>query len=85
MLLCSAYVKARKPELCKVLQEKSKQYRECVQRGFARYDVSSIPARNLDKLIREDKKLTIERELALSQVIEALARAKRLKKQSLLV
>jgi hypothetical protein len=30
MLLCSAYVKARKPELYKVLLEKSKQYRECV-------------------------------------------------------
>ncbi len=85
MLLCSAYIKARKPELYKVLQEKSKQYRECVRRGFARYDVSSVPARNLDKLIREDERLTIERELALSQAIEALARTKRLKKQSLLV
>jgi hypothetical protein len=30
MLLCSAYVKARKPELCKVLLEKSKQCREYV-------------------------------------------------------
>ncbi len=47
--------------------------------------MSSVPARNLDKLMREDKRLTAERELALSQVIEALARAKRLKKQSLLV
>jgi hypothetical protein len=28
MLLCSVYVKARKPELYKVLLEKSKQYRE---------------------------------------------------------
>ncbi len=53
--------------------------------GFACYDVSSILTKNLDKLIREDERLTIERELALSQVIEALARAKRLKKQSLLV
>ncbi len=85
MLSYSACVKARKPELCKVLQEKSKRYRECVQRGFARYDVSNIPAKNLDKLIREDERLTAERELALSQVIEALACAKRLKKQSLLV
>ncbi len=66
MLLCSAYVKARKPELYKVLLEKSKRYREYVQRGFAYYNVSSIPTRNLDKLIRKDKRLTIERELALS-------------------
>jgi hypothetical protein len=66
MLLYSAYVKARKPKLYKVLPEKSKQYRECVQRGFARYNISSIPTKNLDKLIREDKRLTIERELALS-------------------
>ncbi len=47
--------------------------------------MSSIPARNLDKLIREDERLIIERELALSQAIEALAYAERLKKQSLLV
>ncbi len=85
MLLCLAYVKARKPELCKVLQEKLKRCRECIQRGFARCNVSSVPTRNLDKLIREDKRLTIERELALSQAIEALARTKRLKKQSLSV
>ncbi len=66
MLPCSAYIKARKPELYKVLPEKSKQYRECVQRGFARYNVSSILTRNLDKLIRKDERLTTERELALS-------------------
>jgi hypothetical protein len=30
MLLYSAYVKARKPELYKVLPEKSKQYREYI-------------------------------------------------------
>jgi hypothetical protein len=30
MLLYSAYVKARKPELYKVLLEKSKQYREYI-------------------------------------------------------
>ncbi len=47
--------------------------------------MSSVPAKNLDKLIREDERLTTERELALSQAIEALARTKRLKKQSLLV
>ncbi len=85
MLLCSTYVKAGKPELYKVLQEKSKRCRECVRRGFARYNVSSVPAKNLDKLIREDERLTIERELALSQAIEALACTKRLKKQSLSV
>jgi hypothetical protein len=66
MLPCSAYIKARKPKLYKVLPEKSKQYRECIQRGFTYYNVSSIPTKNLDKLIREDKRLTIERELALS-------------------
>jgi hypothetical protein len=66
ILLCSAYIKARKPELCKVLLEKSKQYREYIQRGFAYYNVSSVPTKNLDKLIREDERLNIERELALS-------------------
>jgi hypothetical protein len=30
MLLYSAYVKARKPELYKMLLEKSKQCRECI-------------------------------------------------------
>ncbi len=30
MLLYLAYVKARKPELYKVLPEKSKRYRECI-------------------------------------------------------
>jgi hypothetical protein len=66
MLLYSAYIKARKPKLYKVLPEKLKQCRECVQRGFAYYDVSSVSAKNLDKLIRKDERLTIERELALS-------------------
>jgi hypothetical protein len=66
MLPCSTYVKARKPELYKVLLEKSKQYKEYIQRGFTYYNMSSIPTRNLDKLIREDERLTIERELALS-------------------
>jgi hypothetical protein len=66
MLLCSAYVKARKPKLYKVLPEKLKRYREYIQRGFTYYNVSSVPTRNLDKLIREDERLTIERELALS-------------------
>ncbi len=65
MLPCSVYVKARKPELYKMLLKKSKQYREYIRRGFAYYDVSSVLARNLDKLIRKDKKLTIEREPAL--------------------
>ncbi len=49
-----------------MLLEKSKQYREYIQRGFAYYNISSILTRNLDKLIREDKRLTIERELTLS-------------------
>ncbi len=85
MLLYLAYIKARKPKLYKVLQEKSKQYREYIQRGFAYYNVFSILTKNLDKLIREEERLTIERELALSQVIKALAYTKCLKKQSLLV
>ncbi len=66
MLPCSAYIKARKPKLYKVLIEKSKRYRECVRRGFACYNVSSILTKNLDKLIREDKRLNTARELALS-------------------
>ncbi len=85
MLLYSVYIRARKPKLYKVLLEKSKRYREYIQRGFAHYNVSSIPTKNLDKLIRKEERLTIERELALSQVIKALAYTKRLKKQSLLV
>ncbi len=66
MLPYSAYIKARKPELYKVLLEKLKQCREYVQRGFARCNMSSILAENLDKLIREDERLNTERELALS-------------------
>ncbi len=49
-----------------MLLEKLKQYREYIQRGFTRYNVSSVLTKNLDKLIREDKRLTIERELTLS-------------------
>jgi hypothetical protein len=30
MLLCSTYIKARKPKLCKVLPEKLKRYREYI-------------------------------------------------------
>jgi hypothetical protein len=47
--------------------------------------VSRVSARSLDKLMREDKRLSTKQELALSQAIKALARAKRLKKQSLFV
>ncbi len=82
MLLCSAYIKARKPELCKVFAKKSKQCSEYVRRGFACCDVSSIPAGSLDKLIREEERLTTKRELALAQATEALARADCLKKQT---
>ncbi len=66
MLPCLVCVKASKPDLCKVLLNKSKQCRECVRRGFACYDVSSMSTKSLDKLIREDKRLSAERELALS-------------------
>jgi hypothetical protein len=66
MLPYSAYVKAKKPKLYKVLLEKSKQYKEYIQRSFAYYNMSSILTKNLDKLIREDERLITERELALS-------------------
>ncbi len=66
ILLCSVYIKASKPDSCKVLLNKSKQCRECVRRGFACCDVSSVSTRSLDKLIRKDKRLSAERELALS-------------------
>ncbi len=85
ILLYSAYIKARKPELCKVFTKKSKQYSEYVRRGFARCDVSSILTGNLDKLIRKKKQLTTKRELALTQATEALARADCLKKQTVFV
>ncbi len=85
MLLCSAYIKARKPELCKVFAKKSKQCSEYVRRGFACCDVSSIPAGSLDKLIREEERLTAKRELALAQATEALAYADRLKKQTMFI
>jgi len=85
ILPCTACIKASKPDFCKVLLDKSKRYKECVQRSFAYYDVSRVSARSLDKLIRENKRLSAERELALSQAIEVLARAERLKKQSLFV
>ncbi len=49
-----------------MLLEKLKQYKEYIRRGFTYYDVSGVLTRNLDKLIREDKRLTTERELALS-------------------
>ncbi len=47
--------------------------------------MSSVSTKSLDKLIREDERLSAKQELALSQVLEALARAERLKKQSLFV
>ncbi len=66
ILLCTVYIKASKPDLYKVLLNKSKQYRECVRRGFAYYNMSRVSAKSLDKLIREDKHLSTKRELALS-------------------
>jgi hypothetical protein len=78
MLPCSAYIKAGKPELCKVLLEKSKRCRECVRKGFARYDVSSIPARSLAVLIKEEEKLKLEREAAFRSAIKSIARVNRL-------
>ncbi len=66
ILLYSACVKASKPDLYKVFLDKSKQCGECVRRGFAYYDVSSMSAKSLDKLIKKDKRLPAEQELALS-------------------
>ena len=65
MLPYSACIKAGKPKLYKVLFKKSRQYKEYIRRGFARYNILGIPVGNLDKLIREDKRLNIERKLAL--------------------
>ncbi len=66
MLPCTAYAKASKPDLCKILLDKSKRCRECVRKGFARCNVSRVSAGSLDKLIREDERLSTKRELALS-------------------
>ncbi|CAM6002694.1 unnamed protein product [Sphagnum balticum] len=85
MLPCSACAKSGKSESCKVLANKSKRCRECVRRGLPRCDVSGVPAGNLSRLIKEDERLQTEREAALAEALEALARAERLKKQSLAV
>ncbi len=57
MLSCSAYVKSSKSKSCKVLANKSKRYREYVRCGLPRCDVSGVPAGNLSRLIKEDKRL----------------------------
>ncbi len=69
----------------KVLVDKSKRYREYVCRSLPYYDVSRVPTSNLSCLIKEDKRLLTKREAVLAEVLEALTRAKRLKKQSLIV
>ncbi len=57
ILPCSAYVKSSKSKLYKVLANKSKRYREYVRRSLPRCDVSRVPAGNLSRLIKEDKRL----------------------------
>jgi hypothetical protein len=49
MLPYSACEKSKKT--CVVLDSKSRRYRECVRRGFSRYDVSSVLVKSLDMLM----------------------------------
>jgi hypothetical protein len=76
MLPCSACEKSKKS--CVVLNSKSRRCRECVRRGFSCYDVSGVPARSLDALIREEEKLKLEREAAFRSAVESMARVDRL-------
>ncbi len=63
---------------CVVLDLKSRRYRECVRRSFARCDVSSVPARSLTILIKEEEKLKLEQEAAFCSAIKSMARVDRL-------
>ncbi len=57
ILSCSAYIKSSKSKSYKVLANKSKRCREYVRRSLPCYDVSGVPAGNLSRLIKEDKRL----------------------------
>ncbi len=83
MLPCSAYTKSK--VACVVLDSKSRRYREYIRRGFSRCDVSSIPARSLNTLIKEEEKLKLEREAAFKVAVESITRVNRLQKQLALV
>ncbi len=63
---------------CVVLDSKSRRYRECVCRGFACYDVSSVPAGSLVILIKEEEKLKLEREAAFCLAVKSMAWVDRL-------
>ncbi len=76
ILPCNTYKKLKKTYV--VLDSKSRRYRECIRRSFARYDVSSIPARSLAILIKEEEKLKLEREAAFCLAIKSIARIDRL-------
>ncbi len=47
--------------------------------------MSSIPAKSLNTLIKEEEKLKLEREAAFKVTIESIARVNRLQKQLALV
>ncbi len=68
----------RLKKTCVILDSKSRRYRECVRRSFARYDMSSVSAGSLAILIKEEEKLKLEREAAFCLVIKSIARVDRL-------
>jgi hypothetical protein len=76
MLPCSAYTKLK--VACVVLDSKSRRYREYIRRSFSRCDISGIPARSLNTLIKEEEKLKLEREAAFKVTVESIARVNRL-------
>ncbi len=76
MLPCSAYKKLKKT--CVVLNSKSRRCRECVCRSFSCCDISGIPAKSLNILIKEEEKLKLEREAAFYSAIKSIARVNRL-------
>ncbi len=63
---------------CVVLDSKSRRCGEYVRRGFARCDVSSVPAESLAILIKEEEKLKLEREAAFCLAIKSMAWVDRL-------
>ncbi len=83
MLPCSACAKSK--VACVVLDSKSRRCRECIRCGFSCYDISSIPAKSLNTLIKEEEKLKLERETAFKVAVESIARINRLQKQLALV
>ncbi len=76
MLPCSAYAKSKVAYI--VLDSKSRRYREYIRRSFSCYNMSSIPARSFNTLIKEEEKLKLEREAAFKVTIESITRVNRL-------